>query len=316
MDKLQGGYLQQLAQLQERAEEPPPAMASKSKLATQLLESWAWGTISAPRVQAVAEAAVEDGLLHPGVQKLSKIGGQGRFPGNMHRDLTVLFGKPTLVNAISEYHLKLKIKKNVSEDMPVSFLLPHKLFSCMFHSMPSAFQASVLGGHADQIANFWKSMKDHPFVLARPETGADLHKLVPIALHGDGVSYMQAMRAGGKSMEALSWSSLLSVSPTKVSSFLMLLIAKSAVKDWGLDQTWPKAWRILCWSLTALASGKWPLKDWNNKDFVDEGSIDFMDRGRPLADGFGAIVFVLRSDLELLSNHFHLNSLANHPCAL
>ena len=81
--------------------------------------------------------------------------------------------------------------------------------------------------------------------------------LCPWVSMGDGVRYMQTNRAGGKTLEVLSWCSLLNQNPTKVSSFLMLLIVKNIVKDTGFDKTWTKAWKILCRSLAALASGRW-----------------------------------------------------------
>ena len=305
--------------MKQKAEQPDQPPTGKSRLAQLLMDKWAWGTMSAPMLQSIAQAAVQDGLQHPDVEKLAKIGGQGRFPGNMHRDLTLLAGKPTLSNAISYYRLKLKRTKTAVEDMLVAFLLPHKMFSCIYHTIPSAFKDSVLGGDPARVQEFWTSMGEHPFLVARPEVRSreDLHMLVPIGLHGDGVRYMQATRAGGKTLEVLSWCSLLTRGPTKVSSFLMLLIVKSCIKETGWDTTWPKAWRILCWSLTALASGKWPLKDWNNREFSDKESVDFLQRGQPLAGGFAAIVFVLKCDLKFLCNHFHLNNPAsNTPCAL
>ena len=127
---------------------------------------------------------------------------------------------------------------------------------------------------------------------------------------------MQVKRAGGKSLEVLSWSSLLSRGPTKVNTFLVFLVAKHLVEDSGFHQTWPQVWRVLTWSLQCLASGLWPMTDWQGKPF-QEGTMDFEKKGSALAGGFAAVVFLLRSDLEFLSNHFHLNNPAsNSPCAL
>ena len=162
-------------------------------------------------------------------------------------------------------------------------------------------------------------MKDNPKLLSRPELRGrpDLHHVVPLSIHGDGVSYMQVQRAGGKSLEVLSWSSLLCKGPTKVTNFLLFLIVKTVVKDWGVNQSWPKIWKVLCWSLQALASGLWPVRDWEGQEFTDPDSLDFANKGTPLAGGFAAVVFVLRSDLEFLSSHFGLNhASSNTPCAL
>ena len=161
-------------------------------------------------------------------------------------------------------------------------------------------------------------MKNHPNVVARPDLSNrdDLAKVVPLGMHGDGVAYMHVKRAGGKSLEVLSWASLLTKGPTRSSSFLIFLLVKSVVKDSGFLQSWPKAWKAIIWSLEAPATGKWPMLDWDKKEFPQD-SLDYHRRGTPLAAGWCGVVFVLRADLEFLANHFHLNSPAsNSPCAL
>ena len=311
----QGGYLQQLAAPQAMEEPTQP-----SKLARALLEKWSWGTMSAPEVQALAAAACSDGLLHPSVVKLSNIGAKGRFPGNTHRDLLKITGQDNvLLESVSTYQVRVQVKKNVSKEIDLQFLLPHKLFSTLYHSLPQAFRDSLLGGKPTNIGNFWDAMQHHPNLLARPELQGrpDLKKIVPLALHGDGVAYMQANRAGSKSLEVLSWCSLLSRGPTKANSFLMFALCKTVVKEGVFSPTWSRVWKILTWSLEALAEGRWPLSDWEGKPFDDETSVDFLSRGKPLVAGYSAVVFVVRADLEFLSNHFKLNSPAsNNPCTL
>ena len=60
-----GAYLQQLAQKKDKEENDLPP----SKLASQLLQKWAWGLMIGPQVQQLAEAALEDGLTHPAACK-------------------------------------------------------------------------------------------------------------------------------------------------------------------------------------------------------------------------------------------------------
>ena len=254
------------------------------------------------------------------VAKLAQLGGGGKFPGNTHRDLLQMVGKPILGLASSHIYIRLQSGEGKHEDVKLQFLLPHKFFAALYHSTPEAFKTSVLGGDAGKVAKFWRDMQNHPNVLARPhlspQSGTNLSKVVPIAIHGDGVAYMKVGRAGGKSLEVLSWSSLLTQGPTKTNSFLMFLVCKHVVKDYGVFQTWARAWKVLIWSLQALASGTWPLTDWDKKEF-DEDTMDFQLKGQPLAQGYSAVVFVLRSDLEFLSNHFKLNHPgSNSPCAL
>ena len=140
-----------------------------SKLAAALLSKWAWGSMSAPVVQALAAAAWEDGLAHDEVAKLARIGGGGKFPGNMHRDLMALTTPHNpLQPALSNYHIPVKPKR-LPEEISLQFLLPHKLFATLFEALPDAFTSSLLGGDAANISNFWKAMKKHPMVTSRPD---------------------------------------------------------------------------------------------------------------------------------------------------
>ena len=314
--KLMGGSAQQLAQLEEEEGPEPP-----SHLGEKLLALWAWGQMSAPTVQQLASAAYKDGLRHPQIEKMALVGGEGKFPGNMQRDLMVIVGESAALQQ-AETSIPIRVQRpeggGLSEETKLSFLLPHKVFAFLFHTVHAAFVASILGGAASNIVSFWRAMRSHPFTTARPElqARADLAHVIPLALHGDGVAYMQAQRAGGKSLDVLSWSSLLSKGPTKTSTFLMFVLVKTLAKDFGVSQTWPRVWHILCWSLQVLASGVWPLLDWDNNPFP-AGSIDDEKKGTPLAGGYCGVVFLLRSDLEFLSNHFGLESPAsNTPCAL
>ena len=149
--ELFGGSKQKLAQLQ--AAQPKP---EDSHPASKLLSMWAWGTMSAPTLQALAHAAYQDGLTHPQIQRMCKIGGSGQHPGNMQRDLLVLAGEYTTLKAAqSVIDVRIKNKKILNEVVKLNFILPHKLFSCMFELLPDAFESSVLGGDAANVPRFW-----------------------------------------------------------------------------------------------------------------------------------------------------------------
>ena len=87
--------------------------------------------MSAPLVQTLAAAACEDGLTHPDLVRLAHIGGGGEYPGNTHRDLMQIFGKPSLALAISEVPIRVKLSEEVSGDVDLKFLMPHKMFSAL-----------------------------------------------------------------------------------------------------------------------------------------------------------------------------------------
>eukprot|EP00971_Amphidinium_carterae_P236935 4702524-Amphidinium_carterae.1 len=64
--------------------------AKPSRLAKLLLEQWAWGNMSAVTVQALAEAADDDGCPHTDVKRLAAIGSRGVQSGNCSRDLQAI----------------------------------------------------------------------------------------------------------------------------------------------------------------------------------------------------------------------------------
>ena len=92
--------------LRTNLQEPAPKDDRKhSKLASTLLEQWAWGEIAAPLLQQLASAAVADGALHPQLISLSKLGHNGQCPGNCHRDLLrYLSGSDTISVPVQLLH--------------------------------------------------------------------------------------------------------------------------------------------------------------------------------------------------------------------
>ena len=72
----------------ERYEATHGSHGRKSKLVELLISRWAFGLdMPAWFVQAIADAAVHDGLVHPDVAMLKRIGTDGRNPHNCDKDL-------------------------------------------------------------------------------------------------------------------------------------------------------------------------------------------------------------------------------------
>ena len=215
--------------------------------------------------------------------------------------------------------LKLNVKGTKFTDTTCTFILPHKLFSTLFNFKHTAFGKFIVGGDVSNIKTFWTTFQDHPLLTARPvlKGRKDLStKVIPLGIHGDGVQYMQIHRAGGKGLDVLSWSSLLTKGPTKLSYWIMFLVVKSCVKIAGLGCTWVKVWKVLAWSFEALAKGKWPQADWEGQPFAED-TIDFQKKGQDLADGYCGVILLLKADLEFLASHFQLNhTSSNFPCCL
>ena len=69
----------------------PLAKDTGSHLVATLLALMAWGELSAPTLQRIAEAAVKDGLENQLVQRMARSGSSGAYPGSCHRDIMNLW---------------------------------------------------------------------------------------------------------------------------------------------------------------------------------------------------------------------------------
>ena len=82
-----------------------------------------------------------------------------------------------------------------------------------------------------------------------------------------------------------------------------------------LHQARKRAFRRLAWSLTALFHGVFPELDDLGKPWP-AGSLDEARAGSALADGYRAVLYVLKGDLDYIYKSLGLpNSGATEPCA-
>ena len=89
--------------------------------------------------------------------------------------------------------------------LPQMLLLPHVLFSVMFHKYRSSFDRYIQGS---SLSTFWEDMVGNPQYEDHPVKARDTSKAVPLSLHGDGVASIGLGKSWQKSFEAFSWSSL------------------------------------------------------------------------------------------------------------
>jgi hypothetical protein len=123
---------------------------------------------------------------------------------------------------------------------------------------------------------------------------------IPIALHGDGVPCTKK-----KSLECLSWSSLLGMGSTLDVKFLatgVFSTTKAKQDEHGTD-TMDKVWTVIRWSLEACIAGTWPTHDWDGKPVEGEHALL---AGQHLAGGLFLVPWVVKGDMEYLANALHL----------
>ena len=124
-----------------------------SKLASYLIESWAWGRLSPRDVQKIAELAlldVESALEQQcgleDLRVLSSLGSRGSHPNNCSRDLERALSSNTMPDP---YSVMLPLANNSGrgfKEFEQRFLLPHDLFALLFKDYNAAFQKHVCPG--------------------------------------------------------------------------------------------------------------------------------------------------------------------------
>ena len=138
-----------------------------------------------------------------------------------------------------------------------------------------------------RLEQFWDAVGGLAWVKNHPlsERVDFKSRTVPLQLFGDGIAVLGVSKSWGRSVEAFTIQPLLSLLPTKYGTVLLSLIWKGRRHA----QLIPKMWRILAWSLRALATGKWPSSDWKGVPY-EENSVEGQKANSFLAGGYAAVV--------------------------
>ena len=136
-----------------------------SDLSRLLASQWSWGLISATTLQSIAHAAYQDeqrllqrlstqvkyGEIVIGSKSLkdfAALGNFGRQPGNIARDLETLLGEP-ISAPVFKINLPTKIlkpgfRKGSVSEISHSIMLPHVIFSTLYHLNRTMFNQVFL----------------------------------------------------------------------------------------------------------------------------------------------------------------------------
>ena len=221
------GWRQRAAQAREAELGPERG----SFLVHLLVREWTWGYLPAYKVQQYAAAAVKDGSEHPDLLKLSRVGSAGRNPQTCKPDLERLLQSSEFHIAIETFEIPLKRGAFGTAMVGQAILLPHVLFSVMYHHYRDAFDKYILGS-AGRVAQFWADMRGNPQYDDHPMRRRRDHgtKAIPIAIHGDGLPCIGVGKTWQKSFEAFSWSSLTGTGKcTLLMNWLIWLFPKDLV---------------------------------------------------------------------------------------
>ena len=188
---------------------PPARGGGESFLVKLLLYFWSWGFISLVFVQKVCAAAVQD-FEHQNATApsdlifFSKLGSSGAYPGNMGQQVNAYLQNSQLGDP--EYVLMpLRMGKDVWRKVTQAIIMPHILFSKIYHHYKSAWATFISPGD-ETIKSFWQAMSDHPiYNIVRNREGGFMKNLVPLAMHGDDVPVTGVGKSWQKLVTVFSW---------------------------------------------------------------------------------------------------------------
>ena len=322
--KRRGGLQQRLA-----AAEQEELRDVASELVMYLLGQWAWGLLSATKIQVIAMKTVNDiDTVTAGtnfstklqfLKVLAGLGTSGKHPQNCAHDLYTHLNYAGYWNAQFRVMVPLSDASGANPALVLQvMLLPHVWFSVMFNNYYESFQSKICASR-EQISEFWNAMRGNSRLEGHPVTARTGYKrrCIPIRIHGDGVPVTGVGKSWGKSADIYSWNSFFATGPTIEFNFYIWAVFKAVLSTSFNRNTKNTFWKILVWSLKWLWLGLWPNKNWDGSDWVHRVDID--RAMTPLAgtddDFLFCCVWGLLGDLEYFKTEYGLQDYnSNDPC--
>lgn len=253
-----------------------------------LREKWAKGDLSSTEVQELAAVAGQDSCER--LPKFRRLGAGGKHRGNANRDLARALGKPTGAPEFHYAHIPVAGPNGLPSVVPHPFLLPHELFSQLYHHRPNTFHQCV-GGDTRERRELWTGLEATPVVQNHPSLRAgQLDNTVPIGLHGDAGAFSHH-----DSLFTLTWNSLLGQGTTRELRFVVTCVRKSDLLPDG--STLESIFHVLAWSLNALLAGTTP--------HFDPDGLPIDGGGEPLAGPWKGACVQVRGDWQFYCQAFH-----------
>ena len=211
LKKRKGGVKQRIAAAEREC--TGPEVADKSSLASFLLEKWAWGVLSPQDVQQFAAAACQN-FLTSGARApadlsfMASLGTAGAHKNNMHKQL-MHWANRRCKEAAPSFTATIRFKEPYGRQIQ-SFLLPHQLFSNLYHEYPSSWKQIILPS-TDRLKEFWKLQKQHPACSTVSSLPSFPSKLIPIAFHGDGTPVIGLGKIWSRALTIFRMNSILGI---------------------------------------------------------------------------------------------------------
>jgi len=262
--------------------------------------AWAWGLLSPQMVQHLMSLFRQDLQAHKEgkldldmPEELASLGCDGRFPNNCARDLE---SKLPRTKMPKPFAFKCPLKHTVLGFMhfDLHMILPHELFSAIYHCYPKAWNNFIYPG-AETCKKFWRQVQGGMHFLSHPvKDRLNFRTMcIPISIHGDGTPCMGIGKSWGKQMDIWSWTSMLCTGPTILRNFLIFCVHQCLECSRAGHRTLDEAFAVMAWSFEALYNGEWPRFHWKTGEV-----LTYALAGKPLAGGYFATVWALVNDLD------------------
>ena len=210
-----------------------------SKLASRQLLLWADGELSAARLQQTMQDAIDDGLAHPMVLRMSQVGqaqhAHHGFMDMLTRHTAALDNISPIAGAVG--------------DAASHILLPSTILRSLSRFYPGEFRRR-LGADRGLLESFWGQYKQrwlavHP--ILNTMTRDQLAYTIPLTIHEDAGPITKKSSAN-----CISFASLLAEGNEKLTHFLCVSYIKK-VRAEGVDNA--PMWQALLADLEALCTG-------------------------------------------------------------
>lgn len=254
-----------------------------SRLVQNLLKDFAWGGMSAQKLQDICRSSVED------LNSLKKLANGSQawttHPIEMDQKAVASIGVSGQYSSKCYSDLMKKVEANIALPLPhrermrfaqplgeqvQEFLLPHDMFAAFFKC--KATWNKVILPNNDLPQKFWEAQQGHPQWQGHPLSTMNpnqLKKMIPLSLHGDEVPITGIGKQWARKMVNFSWHSLLSTIASVRDSqfFIWALFEKVGLIEEEVDgyNTLWHFFKVLAWSFEFLFKGIYPTHDVNGR---------------------------------------------------
>ncbi|CAE7743230.1 unnamed protein product, partial [Symbiodinium necroappetens] len=270
-----------------------------SLLAEHLLQKWSWGEMSAQDIQAIADLAVQDSEQKRDLTKLKELGAAGLHGKYANKVYQAVYKTGAQgIRLPTPFLVKVPFK-NPWGMMLQAVMLPHVLFSSIYASYRATWEKSICP-NLDALERFWNVMvesKNPNITPAMTRKKNWKRRLIPLALHGDGVPITGLGKSWVQTVTNFAWYSLLTMSTSTADSlfFVYAMVDKMRVdaKDLTGHSSMVFGRQLTTWVESILAEFLVTCAD-----PYDASSIEGQKAGKPLAAGYCAVLFSLVGDLD------------------